>query len=114
MDLVLKQSSCLSDSRAKIVVLGDKNIDDICNLVRKPGGKNANGMPERGQQLSVIAWENQKLNASLFHQKWRCIFDWDVMGMWADTVCLFAGQKRIKNNYKAPDVLPKVNMTDMA
>ena len=35
-------------------VLIDKNVDDICNIMRKPGGKNVDGMPKRGQQVSAI------------------------------------------------------------
>ena len=36
----------------------NKNVDDICNVLRKPGGKNADEMCHRGQQVSVIAQEN--------------------------------------------------------
>ena len=43
------------DSPEWLKVLIDKNVNDICNIVRKPGSKNANGMPDRGQQVSVIA-----------------------------------------------------------
>ena len=35
-------------------VLINKNVDDICNVMRKPCGKNADGMHDRGQQISVI------------------------------------------------------------
>ena len=58
-------------------VLTDKNVDDICNIMRKPGSNNA-GMSDRVQQVSVIAQENLKLAVSLFHYWWRCIFDWKV------------------------------------
>ena len=33
-------------------VLTDKNVDDICNVTRKPSGKKADRMPNRGQQVS--------------------------------------------------------------
>ena len=36
------------------------------------------------------------------------------MGIQEDTVCLLAGQKRLKDEYKDLDVLPKVNKSDMA
>ena len=39
----------------RLSFLTDKSIDDICNVVRKPGSKNADGTPDRGQQVSVIA-----------------------------------------------------------
>ena len=42
------------DSSERLRVCTDKNIDDICNVMRKPGGKNANGSPNRRQQISVI------------------------------------------------------------
>ena len=43
------------DSPDRLRVLTDKNDDDICNVMRKPGGKNADRMPDRGKQVSVIA-----------------------------------------------------------
>ena len=39
--------------------------------MRKHGGKNANGRPDWGQQVSVIAQEDLKLAAFLFHHRWR-------------------------------------------
>ena len=36
------------------------------------------------------------------------------MGVQENTVHLLAGQKRLKDEYKNPDVLPKINKTDMA
>ena len=54
------------NSPDRLRVLTDKNVDDICNVVRKPGSKNADGTPDRGQQVSVIAQENLKLAAFLF------------------------------------------------
>jgi hypothetical protein len=55
------------DSPERLQVLTDKNVDDICNVMRKPGGKIANGMPDRGQQVSIIAQKNLKLAVFLFH-----------------------------------------------
>ena len=60
------------DSPERLRIVTDKNVDDICNVMRKPSSKNANGMPDRGQQVSVIGQENQKLAAFLFHHRWRC------------------------------------------
>ena len=57
------------DSPKRLQVLTDKNVDNICNVMRKPCDKNANGMPNRGQQVSVIAKENLKLTAFLFHHR---------------------------------------------
>ena len=82
--------------------------------MRKPGGKNFNGMRYTGQQASVITQENLELTFFLFHHQWRCTFDWEVMGVQEDTVHLLAGQKRLKDDYKDPDMLPKVNKADMA
>ena len=45
------------DSPYRLRVLTDKNVDDICNVMRKPCKKNANRMPNKGQQVSVIAQE---------------------------------------------------------
>ena len=55
------------DSPERLTVLIDKNVDDICNVMKKPGGKNANKMPNREQQTSVIAQENLTLPAFLFN-----------------------------------------------
>ena len=79
------------------------------------GGKNANGMPHRGQQVLVIAQENLKLTAFLFyHHRWRCTLDWEIMEVNEGTVHLLAGQKRLKDEYKDSNVLPKMNKSDMA
>ena len=51
-------------------VLTDKNVDDICNIVRKSGSKNANRTSNRGQQVSVITQVNLMLAAFLFHHGW--------------------------------------------
>ena len=60
------------DSPERLRVLTDKNVNDIYNVMGKPGGKNADGTPDRGQQVLVIAQENLKLAAFLFHHRWRC------------------------------------------
>ena len=85
------------DSPERLRVLTDNNLDDICNVMRKPGSKSADGMPNSGQQVSVIAQENLKLAVFLFHHQWRCTFDWDVTGVQEDTVHLLARQKRLKD-----------------
>ena len=69
------------DNPNRLRVLTDKNVDDICNVVRKPGGKNANGTLGRRQQVSVIAQGSLKVAAFLFHHRWRCTFDWEIMGV---------------------------------
>ena len=97
------------NSPERLNVHADKNIDDICNVMKKPGCKNANKMHNRGQQVSVKAKENLKLAIFLFHYRWRNTFVWKVMG-----VCnVLVGQKRLKAEYKDPSVLPKVNKADM-
>ena len=40
------------DSPERLRVLIDKKVDGICNVVEKPGDKNAHGMLDRGQQVS--------------------------------------------------------------
>ena len=42
------------DSPERLRVLTDKNVNDICNVMRKLGGQNADGMPNSGQQMSFI------------------------------------------------------------
>ena len=93
------------NSPERLRVLTDKNVFDNCNVVRKPGSKNANGMIDRGQQASVIAQENLKLAVFLFHHRWGCIIDWKVMGVCEDTMHLLAWQKRLENKYKEPNML---------
>ena len=53
------------DRPDRLSVFTDKNVDDIYNIMRKYGGKNSNGMPNRGQQVSVKAQENLKVVAFL-------------------------------------------------
>ena len=80
----------------------DKNVNDIYNVTRKPDGKNANVMPDRGQQVSVIAQENLKQAAFLFHHRWRCTIDFEITEVDEGTVPLLAGQKKLKDEYKDP------------
>ena len=102
------------DNPDRLRVLTDKNVDDICNVMRKPGSKNADGTPNRVQQVSVIAQVNLKLTAFLFYHRWRCTFDWEIMGVNEETACLLAGQKKLEDKSKDPNVLPKVNKSYMA
>ena len=65
---LLIREQCL-DNPDRLRVLTDKNVDDICNVVRKPGSKNVNWTFNGGQQVSAIAQENLKLAAFLFHHR---------------------------------------------
>ena len=102
------------DNPHRLRVFTNKNDDDICNVVRKPGGKNADGTQDRGQQVSMIAQENLKLTAFLFHHQWRCTLDWEIMGVDKETVHFLVGQKKLEAEYKDPDVLTRINKSDMA
>ena len=82
--------------------------------MRKPGCKNANGTPDRGQRVSVIVQEKLKLVAFLFHHRWRYTLYWEVMGVHEDIMHLLAGQKKLKDEYKDIDMMPKINKSDMA
>ena len=97
------------DSPKRLIVLTNNNVNDVCNVVKKPDGKNADRMPDRRQQVSVIAQENLKLAIFLFYHMWRCTLD-----LHEDSVNLLTGQERLEDEYKDPDVLPKVNKVDMA
>ena len=55
------------DSPERLRVLTNKNVDDICNIMRKPGSMNTDGTPNRGQQVLAKAQENVKLALFLFH-----------------------------------------------
>ena len=67
------------DSPKRLRVLTDMNIYDICNITKKPGGKNSNEMSYRGWQVPATAQENLKLAVYLFHPWGRCTFDWEVL-----------------------------------
>ena len=106
--LLVREQRLVSPERQRVLT------DNIYNLVRKPGSKNANRMPKRGQQVLVIAQENLKLAAFIFFHRWRCTIDWEVMGVYEDIVHPLAGLKRLKDEYKEPDMLNKVNKAYMA
>ena len=66
LSLVPKQSKFLVreqglDSPERLRFLTNKTVKYICNDVKKPGGKIADGMPDRGQLVSVISQVNLKL-----------------------------------------------------
>ena len=71
--LLMKEQGLDSPERLRVLI--EKNVNDICIVMRKPGGENAHGIPSKGQQVSVIVQENLKLVAFLFHHRWRCTFD---------------------------------------
>ena len=76
------------DSPERLRVLTAKNVNDICNVMRKPGSKNADRTPERGQQISFIVQKNVKLATFLFLHRWRCTLDWEVTGVHEDK-CIY-------------------------
>ena len=86
------------DRVERLSILTDKNFDDICDVMRKPGGKIADRTPNRGQHVSVIAQESMKLAAIFFHHQWRCTFDWEVTGVPKNTVHLLADRRGSKMN----------------
>ena len=102
------------DSSEQLRVLINKNVDDICNVVRKPGNKNADGTPNRGQQVAVIAQENLTLAIFVFHHRWRCTLDLEVTGVHEDRELLLAGEKKCKDECKDSYVLPKIKKSYMA
>ena len=101
------------DSPERLPVLTDKNVHDICNVVRKPGVKSADGIINTKQQISAIAQENLKVAAFLFYHKWRCNLDWKPTRVNEDTLHLMEGQKEFKDKNKVPNLLPKTNESDM-
>ena len=58
-------------------------------------------MPDREQQVSVIAHEYLKLAIFLFHHRWRFALDWEITGVDKDTVIIM-GQKKLEDEYKDP------------
>ena len=56
------------DNPDRLRVLTDKNVDDICNVVRQPGGKNANETLDRGQQVSVSSGEPEAHSLPILSQ----------------------------------------------
>ena len=105
--LIIREQGLHSPERLRVIT--DKNVDNICNIMRKPGSKNADGMHDM-----VIAQENLQLDIFIFHHKLRCTFDGEVMGVWEGTVHLFACQKRLEDKYRDPNMLPEVRRVDIA
>ena len=62
----------------------------------------------------MIAQENLKLAAFLFHHWWRCTLDWEITEVNEETVHFLADQKKLEDEYKDPDVLLKINKSYMA
>ena len=48
--LLIREQELDSPERLRVL----KNVDDICNIVRKPSGENANETADRGQQASCL------------------------------------------------------------
>ena len=62
---------------------------------------------------SLRAQEILKIAIFLFHHRWRCTLDWEIMEVNEGTVCLRAGQEKLKVEYKDPNMLPKINKLDI-
>ena len=75
---------------------------------------NADGMLNRGQQVSMIAQDNLKQAVFLFLHRWRCTLDWEITGVNEDIVHLMTEQKKLKDEYKDSDMLPKISKSDVA
>ena len=88
----------------------DECVNDTCNVVREQGYKNANGTPDRYQQVSVMAYENLKITTPIFHHRWRFTNNWDIWNVQEEEL---AGQKKHEDNYMDHNVLLKVNKADM-
>ena len=98
------------DSPERLKVLVNKNVDNICIVVRKPGGKNVNGTPDRGQQVSVKAQESLKLAVFLFHHRWRCTLNWEKMGVNEDTLHSWQARRNLKISIKTPMCCQRTNL----
>ena len=109
--LLVREQGLYNPNRLRVLI--DKNVDDICSVVRKQGSKNADGNPDRGQQVSVIAQEHRKFAAFLFLHRWRCTLDWETMGVNEETIYFLVDQKKLKDECKDPSMLPKINKSDM-
>ena len=51
------------DSLNEILYMKDANIENLCKVLRRPGGQNSSGSPDPGVKLSARAEENLKLVA---------------------------------------------------
>ena len=78
----------------RLQVFTDKNVNNICNIVSKPVGKNADGTSDREQQVSTIAQKSLKLAVFLFHHRWRCTLERKRMGVNEDTIHLMTNKKK--------------------
>ena len=61
----------------------------------------------------MVALENLKLAVFLFHHRWRCSLDWEITKVDKEMVHLLACQKKLKDEHKEPDMLPKINKSNM-
>ena len=62
----------------------------------------------------MIAQENLKVAVFLVHHRWRYTLKWEIMGVNEETLLLMAGQKKLEDEYKDPNVLLKINKSDIA
>ena len=60
-----------------------------------------------------VSYENLKWAFFLFYHQCRCTFDWEIKGVNEETIHKFSFQKKLGDKYEDPDMLPKVNKSDM-
>ena len=88
-------------------------VNKVCNLIEKLDEKNANGTPNKWHQISVMAQKWLNGIAFLFPHQLTCTYNGEVTKVQEDTICNLSYQKKLKDEYKGPDVLPKVNKANM-
>ena len=67
-----------------------------------------------GKQISVKTQENLFIAVVQIHNWKRCTFEWDATGVNKKVVHLLAGQKKLEDMNKDPEMLPNPNKADMA
>ena len=83
------------DNPDRLRILADKNADNIFNVMRKLGGKNANVTPNRGQQVSAIAGEPEACSLPIPLSVKMHLWLGDNMSE-QKTVHFLVGQKNLK------------------
>lgn len=100
------------NSLPEIGLLTDKDVENLCKIVRRPGGTNASGTVNPGNSVSLRAETNLKLAVYWYHHHVRTSRVPIITEMTLVNVRALAKLRDAENEHSDPNVLPTVKGSD--
>ena len=89
--------------------LSDKDITTICEEIRRPSGLIGGKMPDRGNQIFILAAKNLKLAAFMFKTMECCSRTSDIRSVCSTSVLKYQHQWKLEQKKPVNIEAPKVS-----